>query len=508
MTTTKTARPQANPGPDTAPPITTLPIGHPFRRPVLGVYLRISQAKDGTTIDVDRQLPPCQRIVEREGGVTPEWAIYKDNDKSATSGKPRPEYERMLADVRAGRLDGIVAWHPDRIYRVMRDLLELIDVVEKAAIPIYTDQAGDLDLSSPFGQMVAKIVGALAEHELKLKTARWLLSVKDKRKRGEVPNMGTRIFGYTEDGEIVPDEAFVLRQAIRRYIGGQDNITAMCHRLNEAGFTTVAGNPWSTSSMRKLLDNPRIAGYSTLRGEVYRDPNTGEPCRGSWEPIIDDQTWQVLAALRGRITRPSYPRVALVGGGLVVCDRCDTPLVTSGSHGFRIYRCPPPSTPGKRKGCGRVSGKAEAIEYTVEQAAKAKLADKRVRKALAKHRKGGTEAILREMRVTEERITEYDTQLRKRRDAGRRGRSVEALADAMEEQEDYLETLEAQLAERAYDHVVIPETEDEWPQDLGSRRRLIELVIAQVRLLPGTGGRFNPNKRLDIRRVVIPGVDD
>ncbi len=44
-------------------------------------------------------------------------AVYVDNDRSATNGKDRPEWERLLADVSAGIIDAIVVWNQDRGWR-------------------------------------------------------------------------------------------------------------------------------------------------------------------------------------------------------------------------------------------------------------------------------------------------------------------------------------------------------------------------------------------------------
>src|SRR6266511_4540947 len=84
-----------------------------------GIYCRISRVRrqDGKveTLGVERQGPPSRALVERMGGTVAK--VYVDNDISAYSGKRRPDYEAMLADVKAGAIAGIVAWHPNRLTR-------------------------------------------------------------------------------------------------------------------------------------------------------------------------------------------------------------------------------------------------------------------------------------------------------------------------------------------------------------------------------------------------------
>lgn len=79
------------------------------------VYARISSDQDGTALGVARQLQDCRRLAADLG-----WQVgeeYVDNDLSACSGKPRPEYQRMLLDLAAGVRDAVLVYHVDRLTR-------------------------------------------------------------------------------------------------------------------------------------------------------------------------------------------------------------------------------------------------------------------------------------------------------------------------------------------------------------------------------------------------------
>src|SRR5579884_3389761 len=89
-----------------------------------GIYCRISEDREGAGLGVERQRADCEALVHQR-----RWRVvdvYVDNDLSAYSGKPRPEYRRMLRDVEAGRLGAIVAWHTDRLHRSPREFEELM----------------------------------------------------------------------------------------------------------------------------------------------------------------------------------------------------------------------------------------------------------------------------------------------------------------------------------------------------------------------------------------------
>ena len=69
------------------------------------VYLRISQDPTGEQAGVTRQREDCLALVEAQGWELLE--VFQDNDISASSGKARPEYQRMLKAIRDGMVDAV-----------------------------------------------------------------------------------------------------------------------------------------------------------------------------------------------------------------------------------------------------------------------------------------------------------------------------------------------------------------------------------------------------------------
>ena len=82
------------------------------------IYARISSDRDGDHLGVTRQIEDCERLIAGRG-----WEVaerYVDDDVSAYSGKTRPAYKRMLADLRGGFLDAVVVYDADRLHRQPR----------------------------------------------------------------------------------------------------------------------------------------------------------------------------------------------------------------------------------------------------------------------------------------------------------------------------------------------------------------------------------------------------
>jgi len=91
--------------------------------------VRISQDRAGAGLGVERQEEDCRKLAKQLG-----WRVYRvyiENDTSAYSGKKRPRYEELLADIEDGYVTAVLAWAPDRLHRRPIELERYIDISEK-----------------------------------------------------------------------------------------------------------------------------------------------------------------------------------------------------------------------------------------------------------------------------------------------------------------------------------------------------------------------------------------
>ena len=75
---------------------------------------------------MERQEASARLLAGAKGFTVVE--VFSDNDRSASDGKARPEFERMLKEITVGRIDAILVWHLDRLARKMSDLTRVIEV--------------------------------------------------------------------------------------------------------------------------------------------------------------------------------------------------------------------------------------------------------------------------------------------------------------------------------------------------------------------------------------------
>lgn len=446
------------------------------------LYERISQDRTGEGLAVTRQHEDNLELANQLG-----WEVvdtYRDEAKSATSGKRRPEYLRMLADIEAGKINAVIAWHPDRLYRVLPDLAELAEVCKRNNVAIATVRSGTVDLTTPSGRMIAGMLGLVATYEGEAKSDRWKRSVRQSREAGHFPPSGPRMFGYTRDGQIVEEEAEHVRWMAAEIVTGR-SIQGLARDLNQRGVPTSTGKAWQHQTIKGLLTNPKTAGLVKLNGDII-----GE---GTWVPLLDRDMWEtVRAVIAVNGGRAPALRVALLPG-LLYCGApgCGARMGTGSRMSrkgqlVRTYRCL--KTPGK-EGCGTVSGTAEAIEDIVEAYAQELWKNPAVQARVAQLR-GQPTGVLVELAEYEARVLELEGQL----DVP--GVPVETIMRAIDRAKERVEALSAQLAHAT---PVKPPKPGEWPEDLARRRQMVETVVERVTLMPAT----KPSASFDVTRVKI-----
>ncbi|GAA3852024.1 recombinase family protein [Amycolatopsis tucumanensis] len=307
----------------------------------VGIYCRISRDRIGAGLGVERQEEDCRELAERLGGDVVD--VYVDNDISAYSGKRRPNYERLLADVEAGRVTAVVAWHTDRLHRAPMELERYITACEPRNVPTYTVKAGELDLTTAAGRMTARITGAVARHESEQKSERLARQRRQAMEQGRWIG-GRRPFGFEDDGMTVRAvEADALRSAARRVLAG-DTVRSIFREWNAAGLTTVTGQPWTGSSLREVLLRPRNTAKVGKLRRPYGDVGAAldKMPDAQWPAILDRELYRALAQKLVDPARTAHRGVSrrLVGSWLYRCE-CGQPLRSGGlsSTGKPRYMC-------------------------------------------------------------------------------------------------------------------------------------------------------------------------
>lgn len=275
-----------------------------------GVYCRISKDRVGAGLGVERQEQDCRELAGRLGWSVVE--VYRDNDLSAYSGKPRPGYLALLGDIRSGAVDAVLAWHSDRLHRSPVELEEYIAACDPRGVPTHCVKAGPLDLSTPSGRLVARQLGAVARYEVEHSIERQQRAKLQAATSGKWKG-GRRPFGYEDDGITVrPSEAAEVLRASEAVLNGS-SLRSIAADLNARGLVTSTGAAWRQDTVRKVLLRPRNAGLMEHRDEVIG--------AAGWPAIVPETIWRgVVATLTNPERRTQFSSIRRwMGSGLYRC---------------------------------------------------------------------------------------------------------------------------------------------------------------------------------------------
>lgn len=139
------------------------------------IYLRVSSKQQ----DHASQLPDLERWVAAHDGAV-DW--YRDKFTGKTM--DRPGMEKLLADLRLGKVERIVVWRLDRLGRTTRGLCQLFDELGERKVDLVSLKDG-FSLASPAGRLHARILASVAEYETEVRAERVAAGQAVARRKGK-----------------------------------------------------------------------------------------------------------------------------------------------------------------------------------------------------------------------------------------------------------------------------------------------------------------------------------
>lgn len=312
----------------------------------VGIYCRQSVATDLEYGSIDAQREAVEAYVASQRGEG--WvALPERYDDHGFSGgtTDRPAFQRLVADIEAGKVDVIAAYKIDRISRSLTDFTAFMAQIERRGVG-FVSTTQSFDTRTSMGRLTLNILASFSQFERETIAERTRDKIAATRKKGMWTG-GRPVLGYdVRDKRLVVNdtEAAVVRDVFALYLehGGLVSTVEEIERrgirnktwVNQAG-KTVRGPSFNKSSLRALLTNPLYIGRIRCGNEVVD---------GQHDAIIDDATFQAVAkALRDhrRGTRGPGKRAAILAG--VLRCRCGAAMSLStnirGNRAYRYYTC-------------------------------------------------------------------------------------------------------------------------------------------------------------------------
>lgn len=223
-------------------------------------YARVStdSLKQGESFE--NQVSTYERVIKSN----PEYefvSVYADQGMTGRS-ENRPEFQRMIADCKAGKIDLIITKSISRFARNTTTVLKYTRELKEIGVGVLFEENNINTLSSE-GELMMTVLASFAQEESRSISENNKWTLKKKFERGEGMVNTARFMGYDKDetGDLVinKEEAKVVRLIFKMYLLGIG-----CHRiakaLNEEGVPTIAESSWHASTIKGMLTNEKYKG--------------------------------------------------------------------------------------------------------------------------------------------------------------------------------------------------------------------------------------------------------
>lgn len=448
----------------------------------VGIYARLSRDRDGAQTATKRQVADARALACARG-----WSVaqvYEDVDLSAYKRVPRPEYERMLGDLRDGAITHVVVWKLDRLVRHPAEFERFWEVCEKAGGKLVSVNE-PIDTSNELGLVIVRILIAFARLESATIATRIRSKQREIAAEGRHHGGGRRAYGLSADWRaIVPEEAAFIRDAAQRLLAGE-SLRGVVRDLTEKGMRASNGKPWRAANFRHMLTKERLSG-------------SVDGVHGGIPAILDEDTHRRLILLlsdKRRLLHSGSARTHLLSG-LLRCGLCGGPMYAHRAPNGKRYNYACAKHAG---GCGRVVIHGPNAEEQVEEMVLVAAESPEFSSAVERRRKRtGVVVDFDQLREDEAALMALD-----RARYVERTLSQERYDVLVRELQARIEDTKAKIMRRESESVVVAlgnEARAKWAASgLEWRRTFITAMAERIEVTPATlRGRYDP-ERIQVR---------
>lgn len=266
---------------------------------IAGLYIRVStedQAREGFSLP--EQEKRLRAMCEFKGYEV--YDVYKDAGISAKTGNKRPDFERLLQDIKDKKVNTIVVLKLDRLTRSVSDWEKILTFLEENEA--FLDCANDdINTTNANGKMISRILTSVSQQEIERTSERTKIGLAGAIKVGHIPHQAP--LGYKRvDKTLIPDVATkdVVIRIFEMYHNGL-SYKKISNILNEEQVLNKTN--WRDSTIVGILQN------EIYKGDFVHGKRTKRPTYYSdvVEPIISKELWEECQVQKKKNSR-SYQR--------------------------------------------------------------------------------------------------------------------------------------------------------------------------------------------------------
>lgn len=298
----------------------------------VAAYVRVSTQNDEQTSSFELQVNDFTDRINNN----PNWefaGIYSDEGISGTELSHRKGMLQLIEDVKAGKVQLVLAKSIARFARNTVDCLSVIEELKRNGVGVRFDE-NNLYTMDATGVMVLTLLASVAEEESRSKSFIMKWSVQRRFQKGIF--LTPELLGYDkdEDGKLVinPSEAETVKVIYYLYVNGWST-REIADILTAYGRTTKLGNTeWDPSTINGIIDNERHCGDVVAQKTLTPDfkthkavKNTGQlpkyRKRDHHESIVDREVYNAAMLIRAsslyKRKKHALPVLSVVEDGIL-----------------------------------------------------------------------------------------------------------------------------------------------------------------------------------------------
>jgi DNA invertase Pin-like site-specific DNA recombinase len=286
-------------------------------------YARVSDGKEAMLHSLSAQVSYYSELIQSRS----DWifaGVYADEAATGTKDS-RAEFQRLLADCRAGKIDGVITKSIARFARNTVTLLETVRELKLLGIDVYFEEQRIHSMSGD-GELMLSILAAYAQEESLAVSENCKWRVRKQYQEGKPT--GCTVFGYKISHgvfTIIPEEAAIVKGIFKDYLAG----------LGIETLSKMYG--FSATAIRQMLRNEKYIGHLLLQKSFVEDhiskrkvKNIGQLpqflVEDNHEAIIDRATFDAVQAEIARRAQKHQPNPKAPATypftGLIKCGIC------------------------------------------------------------------------------------------------------------------------------------------------------------------------------------------
>ena len=258
---------------------------------------------------------------------------YQDAGISAKTGNLRPEFERLKDDIKAKKINTIIALKLDRITRSIYDWENLITFLDKNNA--YLDCANDeINTTTANGKMVSRLLMSVSQNEIERTSERTKIGLAGAIKQGHIPHVAP--LGYKhEDKKLVIDYSTkdIVIRIFDLYYNGY-SYQKISNIFNEEKVLDKTN--WRDSTIQTILEN------EIYKGDFVHGKRTKQPTyyKDVVEPIVSREMWEDCQVQKKKNSKSYQRTLTYLYLQKIQCPKCNRILggkATTKKNGKTYY---------------------------------------------------------------------------------------------------------------------------------------------------------------------------